>query len=293
MKRALLTTAIVLATAGTARAEGGDVTVIVQDGKVPREAVAAVRDGVATWMASASTVIITIEDGVATIDVDGRQRRVEIGAWSDPETVRRIIVHVVDLGHVVELAPLPAEAAPVEVAAPRTIVVERQVRADAETPARASAIVSVRSGHGIEGTDPWTIGVRGELGIGRGRWRAAVGLGWTHGVVHGDGTPEEGEYDAWPVSAIGGVSIGPVDVIARATIAPLHVGGVLTASSVEAGGSAALRWRRPLVGGSALAIELGCEAWQRRVAVMIGGAPVFTTPRLEPYLAVGVAWGRR
>jgi hypothetical protein len=276
--RHALATALVLASA-SARA---DVVVIVRDAAAPEGLEDHLRLTIAAWLGdSRHGVTVSIEDGLATIDVDGRRRAVAVGDWSDPETIRRLVVHVVDLDARFELAPLAVER-PVR-------VVERVVEPGVgPAPAQRGAVaVATRLGHGLARSNPWTLGVAGELGLAAPRWRVAVGLGWTHGLVHRAGKPDEGRYDAWPVSVIAGLRVGPVELSGRTTVAPSHLSGALTQNPVRIGAAAAVRWHA----GGGLAVDLGVESWVRNTAVTIAGAAVFSTPAIEPYVALGFAWG--
>ncbi len=277
----------------------GPVIVIVRDATVPETVEAELAPRIRAWLEAAplevAVVEIAIADGHAIVIVDGRRREIELGPWDGPTSSRRIVSHVVDLAQgAARLAPL-APLAPEPTTTTTTtapVAAAAAVGTTAAPAPRVTVVATSRLGRGLDTTDPWTLGLGAELGLARGRWRAAVGLGWSHAATHRPGTPEESRHDAWPVAAIGAVALGPIELGARAVVAPGRVGGAITASPVHAGVAAVVRWQPGLAAAPGLVLDLGVEAWAQRLAVTIAGEPVFTSPRVAPYLGLGLGWGR-
>ncbi|MCL4227132.1 MAG: hypothetical protein KJZ91_21945 [Myxococcales bacterium] len=274
----------------------GPVIVIVRDATVPETVEAELAPRIRAWLEAApvevAVVEIAIADGHAIVIVDGRRREIELGPWDGPTSSRRIVSHVVDLAQgAAQLAPLAPLAREPSSATTAPVAAAAAVASTTAAAPRVTVVATSRLGRGLDATDPWTLGLGAELGLARGRWRAAVGLGWSHAATHRPGTPEESRHDAWPVAAIGAVALGPLELGARAVVAPGRLGGAITASPVHAGVAAIVRWRPGLAAAPGLVLDLGVEAWAQRLAVTIAGVPVFTSPRVAPYLGLGLGWG--
>jgi hypothetical protein len=285
--RVLAGLAVFLFVLGTA--EGGPaVTVTVHGGSAGDGGAHALSQRVRRWLGEHADVVVTItvRPGHALLEVDGRRREIAIDAWDDDTTARRLAVHVLDLAGGVPLPPLaPGEPAGA------TSGDSRPRGGDGWTR-RLTADAAVRIGRGVDRTDPWIAGVSGELGLRRGRWRLGAGLGWIRSVAPRVDTPAEASYRAWPITALAGVQARGIEVVGGAVVAPLRLEGMATDTPVNLGGTVALRWR-PQLGPAALSIAVGAEAWAQRSAVTIGGDPVFSTPRLASYVAIGAAWSAR
>ena len=199
MKTALLAILCLPVLLGLPRHGWGEpprVTVVAADGAsvppaVVAELLAETESRVGGLAAAPGAVRIRLDDTGATIEVDGKRRRVGVSDWADPAAARFILVHVIDLA-----APAP------EVAALALAPVATEVRAPAPAPAdppAALAYVSPLLSHGIGAADPYAPGVEAGAVMVRGRLLLGASLGWTRGLERGQGTPTEARYDLWPL----------------------------------------------------------------------------------------------
>ena len=243
----------------------------------PADLAATVRAQLTAIAAPAGAIHLVVSRDGVDLDVDGRHRWVAIDDWQDPLAVRTVVLHAVDLAQTAVLADLP----------PPAPVIVREI--PAASPGAADLIVTARAGHGGTSTDPTILGVRGEAAIARGAWRLGAGVGWDRGLRRHAGTPEDAAYDEWPVALIAGARLGHVELAARAQVAPYLISGRESFTGARVGAGASVR-ARFAVGGATVIAEAGADAWQKRTTLTAGGTTRFSTPRLAPYLAIGLAW---
>jgi hypothetical protein len=153
----------------------------------------------------------------------------------------------------------------------------------------AALIVATRAGHGISATDPPILGLRGEAAIARGAWRLGASVGWDRGLRQHADTPEDAAYDEWPVAVRIGASAGRFELGAHVAVAPYLVSGHELFTGARVGAGASLRTRFQVAGATLIA-DVGADAWQKRVVLTAGGTTRFSTPRLAPYVSIGLTW---
>jgi hypothetical protein len=246
---------------------------------VPEELAATVR---AQLVAIASQVgvirIVIMHDGF-DLDVDGRHRWVPIADWSDPLATRTVVLHATDLAQAAVLSDLPAPPPPMQV----------ETRAAPARSLDAELVVATRAGRGVRSTDPPILGLRGEVAIARGRWRWGASVGWDRGLRQHVDTFEDAAYDEWPVALSIAARDGRFELGADVAVAPYSISGHESFTGARFGAGACVRARLH-IGGAIAIVEAGADAWQKRVTLTAGGMTLFSTPRLAPFVAIGVAW---
>ena len=244
---------------------------------------AAVRAQLGAIAAQVGAIHIVITHDGADLDVDGRHRRIAIADWSDPRATRTVVLYAIDLAQTAGLADLPAPPPPLM--APEIAIAR-------EAPARsmgAELVLATRGGRGVSATDPPILGLRGEAAIERGGLRWAAGVGWDRGLRQHAGTFEDAAYDEWPVALSIATRAGRYELGAHVAVAPYLISGHESFTGVRLGAGASVR-RGFRVGGATAIVEAGVDGWQKRVTLTAGGSTMFSTPRVAPYLAIGLAW---
>jgi hypothetical protein len=202
---------------------------------------------------------------------------------SDDAALRMAALHAIDLvqppppaTHVTP-APEPDLRAPVAAAPPAP-----------ERP-RWSVAAAATIAAGVAKTDPRTDGA--VVGIDRSRRRIRIGVdgAWDRAPQSRPGTPSVAAYDAWSLRARATAAIGPAELGLRAggivyRIEALHA---FTTTTPVIGLLAGLRL--PIAGRACLLLQAGADLFSRPSTVSIGSTVFYSTPRLAPFAAVGVA----
>jgi len=276
------------ALAGSPRAAHGAtprVTVVTASGAQMPPAIAeelrrATQSRVDGLDAAPAVITITLDDTGATIDVDGKRRRVAVTAWADAAAARTVVVHVVDLA-----TPAPVVAALVEEPVVRAAPLARP----ASSPA-LDVFVATRFAHGVGATDPSSPGVEVGTTIYRRGLAFGASLGWTRGLEEGTSTPARASYDTWPLRLAVGLRRGPIEVRASGVVAAYRFAGVSQQSGALWGAGLAVRCRGHLGDGIGWFFEAGADAFAERVQLELVGQVVYSTPRLAPFLGLGLRW---
>jgi hypothetical protein len=149
---------------------------------------------------------------------------------------------------------------------------------------------------GAPGRTGATIGVLG----GAAAWQHALGgLGvdvvvprapWLVAVEAGGATLVDGpvRLTAVVVRIGGGVRTGPVELRAGATLAPVIVSDGAGDWTILVGAGASARLRLPITESMRAVLAGGVDGFATRTTYVVGGMPIMATPRIAPWIGVGM-----
>jgi hypothetical protein len=150
--------------------------------------------------------------------------------------------------------------------------------------------VTAGGGRGIEGTDLGVVAVRGDAMWASGAWRFGGSVGWLHEIRGADQGMPGVTADFAAIRAVGGVAIGPFELVAGPELAPYRMAGTPSGVTVGAGGSVRVLLLQSQTRGQAFATA-DLELFAHRLVVESAGMELAATPRAMVTVAVGLAWG--
>lgn len=222
----------------------------------------------------ADIVVRSLSPTVVELGTPLGRLQVDLGAARGPTAARLVALQLVPMSLELSLAP-PSALPP----APRT----------GEDHGWMFGLTA-GGGRGIEGTDLGVVAVRGDAMWASGSWRFGGSVGWLHEIRGADQGMPGVTADFAAIRAVGGVAVGPFELVAGPELAPYHMAGTPSGVTVGAGGSVRVLLLQSQNRGQAFATA-DLELFAHRLVVESGGVELAATPRAMVTVAVGLAWG--
>jgi len=227
---------------------------------------------------------------LAIVTPDGRWE-IKIGAARGETAARVVALYVVELAPRAAVGgsavPAAAAAVPAAAAAPAA-----EVRVSAPPPGGYRyrlAALGVGS-RGVRAGDFASVG--GAIEVTRtGRWIAGGGIAWQRGLTidREPGLPIHA--DLVRARAVGGVALGPVELVAGGFAGRIRVdGGTGEIGGWASGLTAEARVMARVSPAWSIAIAAGAEVFRHRIEVRFGDARVGASPRAALGGGIGLAW---
>ncbi len=234
--------------------------------------------------------------GAVRVQVGTRSRVVALGGRSGAAAARVVALVIAEL---VSAAP-DASASPKAAAAVSPPLMPPARTAEAPVPPatpRGRAAVprvcltgGVAKGVGNEELIAGTLDADVVVPIGRGRLRIAPSVGLVVTPTRNAGTFDEVSFAGAALRLLGGVAIGPVELLAGPFLSPYSIGGATPHDGLLFGGEAMARVAAPLAARLWLVAAMRADGYANRVRANWADGRAYATPRLGLAVDVGLAW---
>jgi hypothetical protein len=148
----------------------------------------------------------------------------------------------------------------------------------------------VAKGVGNEELIAGTLDVDVTMPIGRSRLRIAPSVGLVLTPTRNAGTFDEVSFFGAALRLLGGVAIGPVELLAGPFLSPYSIGGATPHDGLLFGGEAMARVAAPLAARLSLVAATRADGYANRARVNWADGRAYATPRLGLAVDVGLAW---
>jgi hypothetical protein len=243
-----------------------------------------------------TTRVEPAEPGAVRVQVGTRSRVVALGERTGAAAARVVALVIAEL---VSAAPdASASAAAVPAVSPPLVPPPRAAVAPAPpaTPSGRSSVPrvcltgGVAKGVGNEELLAGTLDADLVVPIGRGRLRIAPSVGLVITPTRNAGTFDEISFAGAALRMLGGVAIGPIEVLAGPLLSPYSIGGATPHDGLLLGGEAVARVAAPLAERLWLVAATRADGYATRVRVNWADGRAYGTPRLGLAVDVGLAW---
>lgn len=230
--------------------------------------------------------------GIVSVRVGNRTRLVSVGGRTGGAAARVVALVMAEL--------LTAEAAPAAVPvapgpeAPHVATLftpqPEPVPLDARRQWRLVVTGGASKGTGSEESPAGTLDADLVTAARSGHLKLAASLGLTMMPMRNAGRLDEVSFVSLAARLLGGISRGPVDLLAGPMASVYDIGGGTTHNGFLFGGEVLARVAAPLSRSLRLAVDARVDGWANRVRVhwAVGGA--YATPRVGIGIGAGVAW---